>query len=75
MYLQLVFYAIEGAPETKLYFIGPNSCGPVAVLGSCVGGHVYDQGAVVFMTIAYGKEDISRPDCVKTGCSGISILF
>lgn len=53
----VVFWTIEGAPETKLHFIGLNSCG----LLQYVGGHVYDQGTVVFLTIAYGKKDISRP--------------
>lgn len=50
----VVFWAIEGAPETKLHFFGSNICG----LLQCV---VYDQGTVVFLTIAYGKDDISRP--------------
>lgn len=58
------FWCREGAVKTKLFFIGRNSCGAIAMPGSCVGGHVYDQGAVVFMTIAYGQErhakDISR---------------
>lgn len=57
----VVFWAIEGAPETKLHFIGPNSCGLLQCSSSYVGGHVYDQGTVVFQTIAYGNEDISRP--------------